>query len=201
MLKKKKCEPKKKCVLELSINYSFSKQKRLGEKNIVVALGVIHAGKTWKKNQFFFCLHQLVFWKPPTNMISALNLHFQRFQFVLLQLWLILLTFLVCFGSNQCPVPISECNAMYALNTSLNLPNSITNSGNNASNPCSKKKTKKNKIMKFNKLKSFKLFLFVSIYFVSIYDSKKNCFYFFNSLGRSLLLFFFANSNNSNQLA
>ena len=46
----------------------------------------------------------------------------------------------VCFASNQCPLTTSECIAMSALNTSLSLPTSITNHGNNQTNPCSKKK-------------------------------------------------------------
>ena len=59
---------------------------------------------------------------------------FLNFDF---QLWFVGLTCLVCFGSNQCPVSIPECNAMYALQASLNLPISITY---NQTNPCSKKK-------------------------------------------------------------
>ena len=65
--------------------------------------------------------------------------HFQRFEFVLLRLWLIILTFLVCFSSNQCPLTTSQCSAMYALNTSLNLPTSITNYGSDQTNPCKNK--------------------------------------------------------------
>ena len=76
-----------------------------------------------------------------------IKFHFQRFEFVLLQLWLILLSFLVCFGSNQCPLTIPECNAMFALQKSFNLSTSITNNGYNQTNPCSKKKqtSKQNK--------------------------------------------------------
>ena len=78
-------------------------------------------------------------------MISPLDSHFKRFEFVLLQLCLIVLSLLVCFGSTQCPATTSECDAMNALNTSLNLPTSITNYGNNQTNPCSKKKKRKKK--------------------------------------------------------
>ena len=81
---------------------------------------------------------------PSTKIM--IKFHIQRFEFVLLQLWLILLTFLVCFASNQCPLTSLECDAMNALSTSLNLPTSITNYGNNQTNPCSKiTKTNKNK--------------------------------------------------------
>ena len=131
-------------------------------------------------------------------MISALNFHFQRFEFVLLQLSIILLTFLVCFGSNQCTayIPSLECDAMNALNTSFNLPTNITNHANDATNPCSKKKNKQEQT-KPNKPKSFKLFF----YFVSPFTiQKKKLFCFFNRLERSVLLFFFTNSNNSNHL-
>ena len=70
-------------------------------------------------------------------MISPTNFHFQRLEFELFQLWLIVLTLLVCFGySSQCPLTISECNAMSALQTSFNLSATITN---NSANPCSKK--------------------------------------------------------------
>ena len=74
--------------------------------------------------------------KLTTTMM--IKFHFQRFKFVL-QLWLILLTLLVCFGSNQCPLTTSECNATFALQTSFNLPTSITDNGTNQTNPCSKK--------------------------------------------------------------
>ena len=106
-------------------------------------------------------------------MISALNFHFQRFEFVLLQLSLILLTFLVCFGSTQCTVPTPECTAMSALNTSLNLPTSITNFGNNATNPCSKKKQKRT-----NKMQQTQIFQTLFILFLHLRSKKKNCFVF-----------------------
>ena len=68
-------------------------------------------------------------------MNSPLDFQFNRFKSVCL----IAFGFLVGFSLNQCPTTISECNAMYALNTSLNLPASITNYGSDASNPCSNK--------------------------------------------------------------
>ena len=117
--------------------------------------------------------------------IFPFNFHFQRFEFVLFQLWFIVLTVLVCFCSNQCTVTIPECNAMYALQTSLNLPTSITNHGNNQTNPCSKKK-------KQNDLSNLLFAWFLN------YDSKKKkCLN--NSLARSELHFFLI-SNNPNQL-
>ena len=97
------------------------------------------------------------------NQKIMIKFHFQRFQFVLLQLlWLIVLTFLVCFASNQCPLTISQCNVMSALNTSFNLPTSITNYGNNQTNPCSKQKKQiKNKKITFaNKIKQKLQFFF-----------------------------------------
>ena len=75
----------------------------------------------------------LLFSQKQENMISLLNFHFQ--------LWMIISTFLVCFGSNQCPATIQECNAMYSLQTSFNLPTSTTNATNNQTNPCSNKKS------------------------------------------------------------
>ena len=96
-----------------------------------------HAKKSFWKN-FWFCIKTL-------NMVSPLNSHFERFEFVLLQLSLIVLICFACFGSSQCPTTIPECNAMSALQTSMNLSSSITNHGNNATNPCSKKRKHKRK--------------------------------------------------------
>ena len=91
-------------------------------------------------------------------------------------MWLILLNFLVCFGSNQCTayIPSLECDAMNALNTSFNLPTNITNHANDATNPCSKKKTNKNKQNPTNPNLSNSFF----ILFLHLRFKKKNCFVF-----------------------
>ena len=138
-----------------------------------------------------------------------IKFHFQRFEFVLLQLWLILLTFLVCFASNQCPLITSECNAMSALQTSFNLPTSFTNLGNQT-NPCSKKSKKKTRtkkhIPKQDKTNHFIQFFFQRkfkklFYFYYVKNEQHNFYlvFIFDSLARSDLQFYI-NSNNSNQL-
>ena len=148
--------------------------------------------------------------KLTTSTKIMIEFHFQRFEFVL-QLWFILLTFLVCFGSNQCLLTTSECNAMSALQTSFNLPTSITNYGNNPTNPCSKKKqTNKNKNTHTysNKIKQtvssnffFQLKFKKSFYFCYVKNEQHNFYlvFIFDRLERSDLQFF-TNSNNSNQL-
>ena len=116
-----------------------------------------------------FCLYK--------NMNALLNFHFR--------LWFIVLTVLVCFGSNQCPVSIPECNAMYALQSSLNLPGSISNNGSNQTNPCSKKWSKSSSKLCF-------------VWF-PIYGSKKTRF-LLNRLARSELQFL-TKSRPPNQMA
>ena len=114
--------------------------------------------------------------KLTTSTQNMVKFHSQRFEFVLLQMWFIILAFLVCFGSNQCPLITSQCNAISALNTSFNLPTSITNYGNNQTNPCSKgNKTRKELL------------------------TASSVSFFFDRLARSKLQFFIK-SNNSNLL-
>ena len=131
-------------------------------------------------------------------MVSPLNSLFERFEFVLLQLSLIVLICFACFGSNQCPATIPECNAMNALQTSMNLPSSITNHGNNATNPCSKKiKHQRKHLSKQNEY--FTSTFFFRLRFTSSIFLRLLHFVFFvsNRLARSDL-YLFTNSNTHN---